>query len=104
MQKDANINFSALKVDGGASQNNLLLQIQANVLNTKVVRPEVTETTAIGAAFFAGLAVGFWESQEEIQSLWKENAQFHPDPDKDSTNQMISLWNQRIQVVLNKDG
>ena len=104
MQKDANTNFSALKVDGGASQNNLLLQIQANVLNTKVVRPEVTEITALGAAFFAGLAVGFWKSQEEIQSLWKENAQFHPDPDKDSTNQMIALWNQRIQVVLYKDG
>lgn len=104
MQKDANTNFSVLKVDGGASQNNLLLQIQANVLNTKVVRPEVTETTALGAAFFAGLAVGFWKSQKEIQNLWKENAQFQPDLDKDSTNQMIALWNQRIQVVLNKDG
>lgn len=104
MQKDANTNFSVLKVDGGASQNNLLLQIQANVLNTKVVRPEITETTALGAAFFAGLAVGFWKSQEEIQTVWKENAQFHPDQDKTFTNQMISLWNQRIQVVLNKDG
>ena len=104
MQKDANTNFSVLKVDGGASQNNLLLQIQANVLNTKVVRPEVTETTALGAAFFAGLAVGFWKSREEIQTLWKENAQFNPDQDKASTNQMITLWNQRIQVVLNKDG
>ncbi len=104
MQKDANTNFSVLKVDGGASQNNLLLQIQANVLNTKVVRPEVTETTALGAAFFAGLAVGFWKSREEIQTLWKENTQFNPDQDKASTNQMITLWNQRIQVVLNKDG
>ena len=104
MQKDANTNFSVLKVDGGASQNDLLLQIQANVLNTKVVRPQVTETTALGAAFFAGLAVGFWKSQEEIQNLCMENAQFHPDLDKDSTNQMIALWNQRIQVVLNKDG
>jgi glycerol kinase len=104
MQKDANTNFSVLKVDGGASQNNLLLQIQANILNTKVVRPEVTETTALGAAFFAGLAVGFWKSQKEIQNLWKENAQFQPDTDKDSTNQMIALWNQRIQVIINKDG
>ena len=104
MQKDANTNFSVLKVDGGASQNNLLLQIQANVLNTKVVRPEITETTALGAAFFAGLAVGFWKSQEEIQTVWKENAQFHPDQDKTYTNQMVSLWNQRIQVVLSKDG
>ena len=104
MQKDAKTNFSVLKVDGGASQNNLLLQIQANVLNTKVVRPEITETTALGAAFFAGLAVGFWKSQEEIQTVWKENAQFHPDQDKTYTNQMVSLWNQRIQVVLNKDG
>ena len=104
MQKDANTNFTILKVDGGASQNNLLLQIQANVLNTKVVRPEVTETTALGSAFFAGLAVGFWKSREEIQNLWKENTQFHPDQDKTYTNQMISLWNQRIQVVLNKNG
>ena len=104
MQKDADTNFSVLKVDGGASQNNLLLQIQANVLNTKVVRPEITETTALGAAFFAGLAVGFWKSQEEIQNIWKENAQFHPNQDKTLTNQMITLWNHRIQFVLDKDG
>ena len=58
----------------------------------------------MGAAFFAGLAVGFGKAEEEIQNLWKENAQFQPDQDKTYTNQMISLWNQRIQVVLNKDG
>ena len=67
MQKDANTNFSVLKVDGGASQNNLLLQIQANVLNTKVVRPEITETTALGAAFFAGLAVGFGKAKRKFK-------------------------------------
>ena len=64
MQKDANTTFKSLKVDGGASNNDLLMQIQANLLNTKVVRPKTTETTALGAAFFAGLATGYWESME----------------------------------------
>ena len=70
MQKDAGITLKELKVDGGASRNNLLMQFQADILGTSVIRPEVTETTALGAAYLAGLAVGYWESIEHIKSLW----------------------------------
>jgi glycerol kinase len=72
-----------LRVDGGATVNNLLMQIQADVLEAKVVRPQLTETTAMGAAYLAGLAVGFWRSAEEIQQQWKIERVFSPqDGDK----------------------
>ena len=73
MQKDAGVEFSSLKVDGGATGNDLLMQIQADLLQKKVVRPNTTETTALGAAFFAGLAVGFWKDEDELQAIWKED-------------------------------
>ena len=99
MQKDANTNFSSLKVDGGASTNNLLMQIQSNLLNKKVIRPKTTETTALGAAFFAGLSSGFWPSIESIKNIWEIDKEFKPsyDSDKDS---IINLWEKRITKVL----
>ena len=99
MQKDANTNFSSLKVDGGASTNNLLMQIQSNLLNKKVIRPKTTETTALGAAFFAGLSSGFWPSIESIKNIWEIDKEFNPsnDSDKDS---IINLWEKRITKVL----
>jgi glycerol kinase len=100
MQKDANANFADLKVDGGASENNLLLQIQADVLNKCVVRPKVTETTAMGVAFFAGLAVGFWKDKQEIKSIWKENARFTPSKDRSQSDELIDTWKAQIQKVL----
>jgi glycerol kinase len=78
MQADSGIALSGLRVDGGASRNNLLMQIQADILDTPVVRPSVTETTALGAAYLAGLAVGFWSSQSEIASLWQADREFMP--------------------------
>ena len=99
MQKDAGIKFSNLKVDGGASNNNLLMQIQANLLNTKVIRPKVTETTALGAAFLAGLASGFWKSTKDLEKLWKEDFSFKPKPD-DNTKSIIRLWENRVPRVL----
>jgi len=99
MQKDAGVSFDSLKVDGGASNNDLLMQIQANLLNKNVIRPYTTETTALGAAFFAGLAVGFWKNEEELKAIWKENKAFHPI--KDSTTQAcIDLWEERIPKAL----
>jgi len=99
MQKDAGVSFDSLKVDGGASNNDLLMQIQANVLNKNVIRPYTTETTALGAAFFAGLTVGFWKNEEELKAIWKENKAFHPI--KDSTTQAcIDLWEERIPKAL----
>jgi len=78
MESDSGISIEELRVDGGATQNNLLLQFQSDILNTSVVRPEVTEMTAIGAAYLAGLAVGFWKNQEQLQQQWKINKSFKP--------------------------
>ncbi len=99
MQKDAGIKFSNLKVDGGASNNNLLMQIQADLLNTRVIRPKVTETTALGAAFLAGLASGFWKSTKDLEKLWKEDSSFEPNPD-DNTKSIVRLWENRVPRVL----
>ena len=76
MQRDAGIALSELRVDGGASNNNLLMQFQADLLGTPVVRPRITETTALGAAYLAGLAVGFWRSEMEIAELWERDRTF----------------------------
>ena len=78
MESDAGIRLKELRVDGGASANNLLMQLQADILNVPVVRPRVTETTALGAAYLAGLAVGFWKSQEDIARQWQVDRRFKP--------------------------
>jgi len=78
MEKDAGVKLSELKVDGGASRNNLMMQFQADILGTSVIRPEVTETTAMGACYLAGLAVGFWKSLDEIKKQWKAERTFVP--------------------------
>ena len=99
MQKDAGVKFSNLKVDGGACNNNLLMQIQADLLNSKVIRPKITETTALGAAFLAGLATGFWKSTEDLEKLWKEDQSFEPNPD-DKTESIINLWEDRVSRII----
>lgn len=101
MQKDAGVNFSSLKVDGGASNNNLLMQIQADLLNKEVIRPKTTETTALGAAFFAGLAVGFWNDLDELQSIWEEDKVFSPKT-QESTERTLMLWEKRINSIISK--
>ena len=78
MEKDAGVKLSELKVDGGASRNNLMMQFQADVLDTSVIRPQVTETTAMGACYLAGLAVGFWSSLDEIKAQWQAERIFTP--------------------------
>ena len=102
MEKDAGIKFSSLKVDGGASNNNLLMQIQSDLLNTRVIRPKTTETTALGIAFLAGLATGFWKDIPSLKSLWIEDRSFKPKQENDS-EQLIELWNKRIKKVLRID-
>ena len=99
MEKDAGIKFSSLKVDGGASNNNLLMQIQSDLLNTNVVRPKTTETTALGVAFLAGLATGFWKDIPSLKSLWIEDRSFDPNLENDS-EQLVELWDKRIKKVL----
>jgi len=78
MEKDAGVPLAELKVDGGASRNNLMMQFQADILGARVVRPKVTETTALGAAYLAGLAVGYWNSLEEIKAQWQVERVFRP--------------------------
>lgn len=100
MQKDSGIQFSVLRADGGASMNNLLMQIQANLLDTKVVRPKTTETTALGIAFLAGLACGFWENKEAIRDLWVLDKEFHPQQ-SEKNDKMLLLWRKRMAHTLN---
>ena len=99
MQKDAGFEFAELKVDGGASKNNLLMQIQANLLDKDVVRSKSPESTALGAAFFAGLSVGFWNNIEEIKSLWEKDITYHPESDSKKTQIIIDEWNKRIKMI-----
>jgi len=95
MQKDAKIKFSQLKVDGGASNNDLLMQIQSNLLETIVVRPKITETTALGIAFLSGLGSGFWKSIDDLKSIWIAQKEFQPEPNFDP-RKIMENWKQRI--------
>ena len=99
MQKDSGRTFNNLKVDGGASNNNLLMQIQSNLIQANVIRPKITETTALGVAFFAGLASGFWESIDQVKSVWEVEKQFSPQKNKNDLL-VISNWEERIKKVL----
>lgn len=97
MQKDAAIELSELRVDGGAARNDLLMQFQADVLGVPVVRPVVTETTALGAAYLAGLAVGFWRSQQEISAQWQVEKRFEPTMSIDERTQRLSTWRRAVR-------
>lgn len=99
MQADASTPITELRVDGGATANNLLMQFQADLLNCMVIRPEVTEVTAIGAAYLAGLATGFWKSIEEIKSQWQINKTFIADTDIDNT-QRIKGWKKAVRAAV----
>lgn len=88
----------ALKVDGGAAQNDLLLQIQSDLLNAPVVRPQITELTAFGAAALAGLATGYWSSTDALQSIWNEDRTFSPSSNE-HTKRSLELWERRVQAV-----
>ena len=100
MQKDANTTFRTLKVDGGGSTNDLLMQIQSDLLQTEVIRPETTETTALGAAFFAGLATQYWPSIENLSSIWKVNKKFTP-RNEIQNEKIIGAWNKRMNQLTN---
>ena len=100
MQKDAKTKFSNLKVDGGASSNDLLMQIQADLLQTNVIRPQTTETTALGAAFFAGLATGYWTSIESLAEIWEIDRNFTPE-NSPQNQEIISKWEKRIGMIVN---
>lgn len=98
MEADSGTQIKQLRVDGGATANNLLMQFQADILKTPVVRPEVTEVTAIGAAYLAGLAMGYWSNIDEIQKQWQINRTFTPDTTLD-TDDMVKGWNKAVAAV-----
>ena len=100
MQKDAGVTLKELKVDGGASRNNLLMQFQSDVLGTSVIRPTVTETTALGAAYLAGLAVGYWESIDHIKKQWGVEKEFQPSADAETVAALKDGWNDAIRRTL----
>jgi glycerol kinase len=98
MEADARLGIAELRVDGGATANNLLMQFQADLLNCKVIRPEVTEVTAIGAAYLAGLATGFWKSIDEIRSQWKINRTFIAEKGINNAER-VKGWNRAIKAA-----
>lgn len=100
MEADAGIKIKELRVDGGATVNNQLMQFQSDILNTKVVRPRITETTALGAAYLAGLAVGYWKSLEEIQQQWQADKVFNSSIDDADRNELFNGWQRAIKASI----
>lgn len=97
MEIDSGLSIKELRVDGGATVDNLLMQVQSDILNAKVVRPSITETTAMGAAYLAGLAIGYWSSPEEIQKQWKIDRVFEPS-NADPTR-LIKGWHRAVKAA-----
>ena len=97
MEDDLGTKLKELKVDGGASQNNLLMQLQADFLQSTIIRPKIIETTGLGAALLAGLAVGVWKSQEELKEVWKEDRTFEPQMDPILVQEKITLWQEAVE-------
>lgn len=97
MQKDSGAPIKELRVDGGATANNFLMQFQSDILQTKIKRPKIIETTAIGAAFLAGLAVGFWESEKELQALWESDKDFEPKMEVEKVDYFLHFWHKAVE-------
>ncbi len=99
MERDAGIHLSALRVDGGAARNNFLLQLQADILGIPVIRPTVSETTALGAAYVAGLAAGIWDSLEGVRSHWKADRRFDPAWPADRRDAGYASWRRAVELT-----
>ena len=99
MEKDSGIKVNNLRVDGGAVKNNFIMQFQSDILNVGVERPEISETTALGAAYLAGLAVGFWDSKDEIANRWKLDKQFNPDMVEQEREKHYKGWKKAVEAT-----
>jgi len=102
MQEESGITLKALKVDGGASANDFLMQFQSDILNVQVQRPKVIETTALGAAYLAGLAVGYWKTKEEISTNWAVSKIFHPDMAAGERKKLLHGWNEAVKRCITR--
>ncbi len=100
MEADSGIEIKELRVDGGATVNNVLMQFQSDVLNTIVVRPQITETTALGAAYLAGLATGYWNSVDELQQQWKADKKFEPQMNTETRDALQSGWARAVKAAM----
>ncbi|SFH20450.1 glycerol kinase GlpK [Pedobacter insulae] len=99
MEADAGVKIQELRVDGGATANNILMQFQANLLNCKVIKPKVVETTALGAAYLAGLATGYWKDIAEIQQLWESDKEFNPVAQSVETEKGFAEWKRAVYAT-----
>ena len=99
MEQDSGIPISTLKVDGGASANNLLMQFQSDLLQCEISRPTVVETTALGAAYLAGLAVGYWKDKDDLASALRTDRIFKPKMSKGESNQLYNRWRKAVEAV-----
>ncbi|HEX2688562.1 MAG TPA: glycerol kinase GlpK [Kofleriaceae bacterium] len=97
MERDAGRSLTVLKVDGGASANDLLMQFQSDVLGVEISRPELVETTALGAAFLAGLGTGVWKDQDQVKQTWREQKRFHPAADRTRVAEHLARWDVAVQ-------
>ena len=103
MNRDSGIEISELRVDGGAAANNVLMQFQADILGIPVVRPNLLETTAAGAAFLAGLGVGFWRDPVDLESSWRRERLFEPNMDQDKRDELYEGWQKAVRHVLSTE-
>jgi len=101
MNQDSGVSLKRLKVDGGMVQNELLMQFQADILNVPVIRPTVTETTALGAAYAAGLAVGYWSSTEELRQNWSVDKIWTPRMEDNNRENKYRNWQKAVQRTFN---
>ena len=99
MQEDSGISLSSLKVDGGASMNNFLMEFQSDVINAPVERPACIETTAMGAAYLAGLAVGFWSSKEDVKRNWQISKTFKPEMEANEREEKLAGWAKAVKCT-----
>ncbi len=104
MAEDADQILQELRVDGGAVENNFLMQFQADILNIKVIRPTILETTALGAAYLSGLAVGFWKNEDELYEQWKSDKVFNPSIPKEKAQELLNHWNKAVERSRNWAG
>jgi glycerol kinase len=100
MEADAGISITELRVDGGATVNNALMQFQSDILNCRVVRPTITETTALGAAYLAGLAVGYWKNIDEIQQQWQVDKKFSPQMETSRATELLNGWQRAVKASI----
>ena len=96
MEKDSGVKLTALKVDGGMVHNELLMQFQADMLNVPVIRPQVAETTALGAAYAAGLAVGFWKDYDELRIHWGKDKEWKPSMPDGTRDRLYTGWKKAV--------